>query len=244
MCGSNTIDIRALFCSNNKVYFVKITQLFKNSPSLLPPRNIKKLVLFLHGYGSNGEDLLEIGRIWQPSLEHTAFLSPNAIEPFEGNPFGNSYQWFGLSDFTPLNVRAGLDKARPHLNRFIKQVLADYRLLPSDLILVGFSQGTILALEMLFSISRLGGIIGYSGAFYPPINATLSSPPPVLLVHGTTDVVVSYAMMQTAQTHLRQLGVNVMTKTCPGLGHSIDEAGLMAGLDFIKYQHQNQPIAL
>lgn len=223
---------------------MRIMQLFENCPSLLPSGNIKKIVLFLHGYGSNGEDLLEIGRIWQPSLEYTAFLSPNAVEPFEGHSFGNSYQWFGLADFTPLNVRAGLDKARPHLNRFIKRVLAHYRLLPSDLILVGFSQGTILALEMMFSIPRLGGIIGYSGAFYPPTNATLSSPPPVLLVHGTTDVVVSYAMMQAAQMHLRQLGVNVMTQTCSGLGHSIDEAGLMAGLDFIKYQHQSQPIAL
>ncbi len=101
----------------------------------------------------------------------------------------------------------------------------------------------MLALEMLFSVSRLGGIIGYSGAFYPPVAAPLS-PPPVLLVHGTTDMVVSYVMMQAAQTQLRQLGVNVMTQTCSGLGHSIDEAGLMAGLDFIRYQHQNQPIAL
>ena len=218
--------------------------MFENCPSILPKGTLKKLVLFLHGYGSNGEDLLEIGRAWQSSLEHTAFLSPNAFEPFEGNPFGDSYQWFGLADFTPLNVRAGLDKARPHLNRFIKRVLAEYRLLPSDLTLVGFSQGTMLALDMLFSISRLGGIVGYSGAFYPSANATPLSPSPVLLVHGTTDMVVPYTAMQLAQTQLRQLGVNVMTQTCPSLGHGIDEAGLMAGLDFITHQHQNQPIAL
>ena len=82
-------------------------------------------MLFLHGYGSNGADLLEIGRMWQPSLKDTVFLSPNAIERSEVNPFSDGHQWFGLSDFNPFNIRAGLDMAGPHLNRFIKQSLAE-----------------------------------------------------------------------------------------------------------------------
>lgn len=198
--------------------------------------------MLLHGYGSNGDDLLEIAKIWQPDLPNTAFFSPNAIEASEVNPFGG-YQWFGLKDFDHTNIRAGLDKARPHVNRFLKRLLAEYSLLPSDLIVTGFSQGAMLALDMVYAI-RLGGIIGYSGAFYPPLNTQPLSSPPVLLVHGTADLVVPYANLQAAQTKLRAAGINVMTQTCPGLGHSIDEAGLMAGLDFIKYQHQNQPIAL
>lgn len=202
------------------------------------------MVLFLHGYGSNGLDLLEIGGNWKSSLPNTAFFAPNAIELCEINPFGESYQWFGLKDFNPLNIRAGLDKARPHLTRYIKRLLSDYRLLPSDLIIVGFSQGTMMALDMLFGIARLGGIICYSGAFYPPENAQPLSNSQVLLVHGTTDMVVPYPAMQLAQKQLRQYGLNVMTHTCPDLGHSIDEAGLMMGLDFIKYQQENQPIAL
>ena len=199
--------------------------------------------MFFHGYGSNGDDLLEIAKIWQPNLPNTAFFSPNGIEASEVNPFG-AYQWFGLKDFDPTNIRAGLDNARPHVNRFLKRLLAEYRLLPSDLIVAGFSQGAMLALDMIYAIARLGGIIGYSGAFYPPLNTPPLSSPPVLLVHGTTDLVVPYTNLQVAQTKLRTAGVNVMTQTCPGLAHSIDEAGLMAGLDFIRYQHQNQPIAL
>jgi phospholipase/carboxylesterase len=217
--------------------------LFENCPSIIPQKPVQKLVVLLHGYGSNGDDLLEIAKIWQPNLPNTAFFSPNAIEASEVNPFGG-YQWFGLKDFDHTNIRAGLDKARPHINRFLKRLLAEYRLLPSDLIVTGFSQGAMLALDMIYSMARIGGIVGYSGAFYPPANATPLSSVPVLLVHGTADLVVPYTSLQLAQTQLRKININVMTQTCPGLGHSIDEAGLMAGLDFIKYQHQNQPIAL
>ena len=217
--------------------------MFENCPSIIPENAPQKLVVLLHGYGSNGDDLLEIAKIWQPNLTNTAFFSPNAIEPSEVNP-GSGYQWFGLADFDPTNIRAGLDKARPHLNRFLKRLLAEHRLQPCDLIIVGFSQGAMLALDMLYTIARLGGVIGYSGSFYPPLNTAPLSTPPVLLVHGTADLVVPYLSLQLAQNQLRTLGVNVMTKTCPGLAHSIDEAGLMAGLDFICYQHQNQPIAL
>lgn len=217
--------------------------MFENCPHILPKNQAQKLVVLLHGYGSNGDDLLEIAKIWQPNLPTTAFFSPNAIETSETNPFGG-YQWFGLQDFDHTNIRAGLDKARPHVNRFLKRLLAEYRLLPSDLIIMGFSQGAMLALDMIYSMARLGGVIGYSGAFYPPLNTQPLSTSAVLLVHGTADLVVPYASLQLAQTQLRQLGVNVMTQTCSGLAHSIDEAGLMAGLDFIHYQHQNQPIAL
>lgn len=217
--------------------------MLENCSHIIPKQPVQKLVVFLHGYGSNGDDLIEIAKIWEPSLPNTAFFSPNAIEKSEVNPFGG-YQWFGLNDFNPTNVRAGLDKARPHTNRFLKRLLTEYRLLPSDLIIIGFSQGAMLALDMIYSIARLGGVIGYSGAFYPPTSGTPLSSVPVLLVHGTADLVVPYASLQFAQTQLRKANINVMTQTCPGLGHSIDEAGLMAGLDFIKYQHQNQPIAL
>ena len=216
----------------------------QNCPSLIPNQPVQKIVVFLHGYGSNGDDLLEIGNIWQPYLPNTAFYSPNAIEVSEVNLFGG-YQWFGLKDLEPFNVRPGLDKHQKQIAQALKELLNRHKLLPSDLILVGFSQGTMVALDVMFSIPNLGGVIGYCGAFYPPVGIEkIVSPPPVLLVHGDADMVVPYAMLQHSKQQLLKMGVNVTTQTCKGLEHGLDDSAINSGLDFIKYHQQNQPIAL
>lgn len=210
----------------------------------MPTQPVQKIVVFLHGYGSNGDDLIDIGNIWHPYLKNTIFYSPNAVEVSEVNPFGG-YQWFGLKDLEPFNVRPGLDKHQKQIADNLNKLLEQHKLMPSDLILVGFSQGTMVALDVMFSIPNLGGIIGYCGAFYPPVDVEkVISPPPVLLVHGTADTVVPYAMMQHSKQQLLKMGVNVTTQTCKGLGHGLDDLAINAGLEFIKYQQQNQPIAL
>jgi phospholipase/carboxylesterase len=215
----------------------------KNCPSIIPAQPVQKLVVFLHGYGSNGDDLIDIGNIWQPHLKNTAFYSPNALEISEVNPFGG-YQWFGLKDLEPFNVRPGLDKHQKQIADNLNKLLDQHKLLPSDLILVGFSQGTMVALDVMFSINNLAGIIGYCGAFYKPSNAVVKLAPPVLLAHGTADMVVPYAMLEHSRQELTKLGVNVVTHTVKNLGHGLDESSINAGLEFIKYQQQNQPIAL
>jgi phospholipase/carboxylesterase len=205
-------------------------------------KSARQLVIFIHGYGADGNNLLDLAQYWSPLLPDAEFLAPDAPDICEANPFG--YQWFGLQDITPYNVRPGLDIARPVLQKYILEALRERDLSPSDLTLVGFSQGAMLALEMMFALKGLKGVIAYSGAFYPPIATLLPDPhPDVLLVHGNLDMVVPYSALIEAQKYLKQFGVSPQTLTCSGLGHSIDEEGIDVGGQFLTHLFtQEQPV--
>jgi phospholipase/carboxylesterase len=204
-----------------------------SGPSVSPVSGIvKKIVIFLHGYGATGDDLIDIADSWSSRLPNTLFVAPHAPEMCETSAFGR--QWFGLSDFNPLNIRQGLDTAAPILVKYINTLMTEHKLTAKDIALVGFSQGAILALDIIFHIKGLGGIIGYSGAFYPP--ATLdhpNDPPKILLVHGTNDTVVPYAAMLHAQTQLDLFDVTVTPHTCNGVGHTIDSSGIRVGCEYL-----------
>lgn len=204
-------------------------------PGLLPQsgRKAKNLVVLLHGYGSNGNDLLSLAPYWAQALPDTEFLAPNGREVWEAHPSG--YQWFSLKEFTPTSVRAGLDLVQPHLKKYLQEELAARDLTPRDLVLVGFSQGGMVALEMMFSLPELGGIICYSGGFYPCGAPLLEPHPEVLLVHGDADTAVPYDYFLEAQVQLKKLGLHPQTLTCSGMGHSIDEEGLKAGEKFLTH---------
>lgn len=213
-------------------------------PGLLPHsgRKAKSLVVFLHGYGSNGDDLISLAPYWSPAMPDAEFLAPNGPEAWEG--YAPGYQWFSLKEFTPSSVRAGLDVAQPHLKRYLLDALATRNLTPRDLAIVGFSQGGMVALEMMFALPDLRGAICYSGGFYPPKEMTLHKPyPETLLVHGNADTVVPYDFFLEAQVQLKKLGLHPQTLTCPALGHSIDEEGLKVGGKFLTQLFaQEQPI--
>jgi phospholipase/carboxylesterase len=203
-------------------------------PVLLPHsgEKAKKLVVLCHGYGANGADLLGLAPYWSQSLPHTEFLSPNAPEIWESYPSG--YQWFSLKEFTPQAIRNGLDKAAPILRDYLLDALQQRDLKPQDLAIVGFSQGGMMALEMLFAIQGIGGLICYSGGFFPKEGVSLPSKHPhILLIHGDNDQVVPYDYFLESQRNLKKLGLNPQTLTCAGLGHSIDEEGLNAGGKFL-----------
>ena len=204
-------------------------------PGLLPQsgEKAKKLVVILHGYGSNGEDLLSLAPYWSEMMPETEFLAPNGPEVCESFPLG--YQWFGLKAFIPMFVREGLDAVRPMLKKYLLEELEKRSLTPADLAVVGFSQGAMVALDLMYTLPGLSGIIGYSGGFYPSTESPIKAPhPEVLLVHGDMDMAVPYGFFMDAQKQLKNLGVHPQTLTCFGLGHSIDEEGLRVGLKFLK----------
>ena len=196
-------------------------------------------VVFLHGLGDSGSGgLLEIGRIWQQALPTTEFLCPDAPFAFDMAPpdFGGR-QWFSLQEFTRQSIEAGVREAAPILSDYIDGVLAALQLPPSKLALVGFSQGTMMSLDFILRRREpIAAVVGYSGMwgsgdFEIEANKVF---PPVLLVHGTADDVVPFAAMSEAERLLKAAGIAVRSLACPGLGHSIDQSGIAAGMAFLQ----------
>ena len=213
-----------------------------NGPRLEPRAGAaaaRKLVVFLHGYGADGNDLIEIGRAWQPLLPDAAFVSPHAPEPCAGAPTGR--QWFGLTFRDPDERWRGANAAAPILNQFLDAELARRKLPPSALALVGFSQGTMMALHVgLRRATAPAAIVGYSGLFVLPNNAEpevvageIKSRPPVLLIHGDQDELIPVQALFHATQALAALEVPAEWHISPGIGHGIDQEGLRHGGEFL-----------
>jgi phospholipase/carboxylesterase len=199
----------------------------------------RRLLVFLHGYGADGNDLIDLGRAWQGLLPGTAFVSPHAPEPCGQAPMGR--QWFPLTFRTPNERWDGVNHAGPQLQRFLDAELARRQLPPSALALVGFSQGTMMALHVgLRRAAPPAAVVGYSGLFVLPDDAApdavageITARPPVLLVHGAQDdLIPAQALFQSAQA-LAALAVPVEWHLSPGVGHGIDEEGLRHGGAFL-----------
>jgi phospholipase/carboxylesterase len=207
----------------------------------LAPRSgpARQLVVFLHGYGADGNDLIEIGRAWQELLPQAAFVSPHAPEPCGQAPMGR--QWFPLTFRDPHERWAGVNAATPGLDRVLDAELKRHDLPASALALVGFSQGTMMALHAgLRRAAAPAAIVGYSGMFVLPhegtaeaIRADIRSRPPILLVHGDQDdLIPPEAMFHAAQT-LGAMDVPVEWHVSAGVGHGIDGEGLRHGGEFL-----------
>ena len=205
-------------------------------PSVAPASGTapQSLVILLHGYGSSGDDLIGLAPYWRASLPHTAFMAPNAPDICPGAPGG--YQWWALTDLGRESRAAGVRQAAPLVNAFIDMHRAAYDLPNAKVALVGFSQGTMMALHVgPRRPEALAGIVGYSGrlADAEALQTEVTTKPPLLLVHGDADPMVPFTAMGQAETEFKGLGFDITTHASPGLGHSIDEAGLRLGGEFL-----------
>jgi phospholipase/carboxylesterase len=207
----------------------------------LEPRSgpARQLVIFLHGYGADGKDLIDIGRAWQGLLPQAAFVSPHAPEPCSEAPAGR--QWFNLTFRDPHERWAGVNAAGPQLERFLDAELKRRNLPPNALALVGFSQGTMMALHVgLRRADAPAAIVGYSGIFVLPNNAApedfageIKSRPPVLLIHGDRDDLIPAQALFHASQALAALDIPVEWHLSAGIGHGIDAEGLRHGGEFL-----------
>jgi len=198
----------------------------------------KALVVFLHGYGADGADLLGLADVLAPHLPEVAFIAPDAPEPCSGGGFGR--QWFSIPwiDGSPQAVSdAGLKSAARDLDGFLDARLSETGLGAEALVLVGFSQGAMMSLHVAPRRALpIAGVVAISGRLLQPdrLAAEAVSRPPILLIHGDQDPVVPFADMEKAGDALLAAGFETFGHVMKGTGHGIAPDGLGVALQFLR----------
>ena len=202
-----------------------------SGPTLAPARGpATHLVVLVHGYGADGNDLIGLAQHWRALLPTVAFAAPNAPTRVPGSA---GYQWFPISRIDPHEMKKGVEIAAPVLDEYLDAELARLNLPPERLALVGFSQGTMLSLHLgLRRAVKPAAIVGFSGLLPGP-PPPLAVFPPILLTHGDQDQVIPPQALFLAANDLGAAGAGVQWHLAPGMGHGIDPEGLMLAGTFL-----------
>lgn len=199
----------------------------------------RSCVVFLHGYGANAADLMGLADPLAEHLPDTLFIAPDAPEACAGAPMG--FQWFPIpwiDGSSEEESRAGLDRASADLDAFLDGVMVDEDLLPEQVIVLGFSQGTMMALHVVpRREDAIAGVVAFSGRLLEPESLVddVVSRPPVLLIHGDQDDVVPPQSLPQAAEGLQAAGwKEVYGHVMKGTGHGIAPDGLSVALAFMQ----------
>ncbi|NHB77277.1 alpha/beta fold hydrolase [Rhodobacter sp. M37P] len=198
----------------------------------------RSLIVFLHGYGADGADLLGLADVLAPHLPDAAFVAPDAPDRCIGGGFG--YQWFPipwLDGSSEEAAEAGMARSVKDLNAFLDERLAEEGLTADRMVLVGFSQGAMMSLHVAPRRDQaVAGVVAISGRLLRPeaLAEETRVRPPVLLIHGDQDAVVPFGDMARAGDALVAAGFRTYGHVMQGTGHGIAPDGLGAALQFIR----------
>ena len=201
----------------------------------------RSAVVFLHGYGANGADLLGLADPLGEHLPDTLFVAPDAPENCAGSPFG--FQWFPIpwiDGSSEEESSRGMQQAVEDLNAFLDALMVDEDLLPEQVCLFGFSQGTMMSLHVApRREDPVAGIVAFSGRLLEPelLADEVQSRMPILLVHGDQDDVVPVQSLPQAAESLQNADFSdVYAHVMKGTAHGIAPDGLSVALAFIRDQ--------
>ncbi len=204
-----------------------VSPLSKNKPG--------QVIILCHGYGGDGKDISTLAINWQRFLPDAIFLCPNAPEACSVNPQG--YQWFDLATEKEEVILEKSLMAEEKLNTFLDQVFDNFQLEPTNLALVGFSQGSMMSIQVgLKKKEQINCIIGYSGKVINQkhLSNNINSKPKIFLMHGANDIIVPPTHLLEAKEYLNKCGLKIKIKLFKNCDHKIPVEGSSLGLGFLK----------
>ena len=206
---------------------VSVLPLSKNKP--------RQAIVLCHGYGGDGKDISSLAINWRRFLPDAIFLCPNAPEICTVNPRG--YQWFDLTSEEEEVILEKSLMAEEKLNTFLDQVFDNFQLEPTNLALVGFSQGCMVSIQVgLKKKEQINCIIGYSGKVINQkhLSNNINSKPKIFLMHGANDTIVPPTHLLEAKEYLNKCGLKIKIKLFKNCDHKIPVEGSSLGLGFLK----------
>lgn len=194
----------------------------------------KKMVILLHGVGSSGGDFSSLISEWQRSLPDVIFVAPNGPQRFDMG--GPGFQWFSINGVTAANRAERIAQARAAFDAHLQAIFSQHDFVPGEdkLILAGFSQGGIMALDMLVSDRLpLRGVIAFSARLSSPEPFTAPQAAEALIIHGKADPVIPWQEGGSAAARLDALGVTVTSYFEDGIPHTLSRQGVALAQNFI-----------
>ncbi len=200
--------------------------------------SVEKIVVTFHGYGTSGADFAEVGELLLVhKIDNAIFAFPDAPHMCSRPNFGiQGFEWFPLkNEITKEDVRNGLDMAAPVVAKYLESLKCKYGC--SELVVMGFSQGAMMALEMMYHV-EVSKIVAFSGLFEENPTKLLAARPNIYIVHSMDDDVVPFKNAEKSKDMLERMRLQTMMFIENDIGHSISENGWSAAIRFIKDEEE------